>query len=135
MGPSIPEQWQRTQMERVSGRHGGKLEEDSAFEVICSEGPTYRLKHFRGEGVDWEAYREGKHAHGTCAQCGLERIDKHYSATQWAGASSGWDAVYLTCEKGKTSDVPVAPLSPAQLNFAADCCRQQGLHALPRCTS
>eukprot|EP00971_Amphidinium_carterae_P035143 691695-Amphidinium_carterae.1 len=32
------------------------------------------------------------------------------SAAQWAGASSGRDAVCLTCEKGKTSDVPVAPL-------------------------
>eukprot|EP00971_Amphidinium_carterae_P346877 6488619-Amphidinium_carterae.1 len=67
----------------------------------AAEGPTYLLKHLRGEEVDWEACLEWKHP-------GLERINKQYSAAQWAGASSGRDAVCLTCDKGQTSNVPVA---------------------------
>eukprot|EP00971_Amphidinium_carterae_P062238 1232072-Amphidinium_carterae.1 len=74
------------------------------FQRCAAEGPTYLLKHLRGDGVDWETYREDKHPHRTCSQCGLERINKQYSAAQWGGASSGRDAICLTCEKGKSSD-------------------------------
>eukprot|EP00971_Amphidinium_carterae_P012152 239278-Amphidinium_carterae.3 len=81
------------------------------FQRRAAEGPTYLLKHLRGEIVDWEAYREGKHPHRTCSQCGLERINKGFSASQWAGVSSGRDAVCLTCEQGKTSDVDVVQLN------------------------